>query len=212
MPQVLKRQLAGVPVYVWGILLIVAVAIGLYLRRRAAGRESSPFASDFGEAEPFPIPGTVGGGVGGGGIIGGSGDVGGGLSGEQFEAGIESLRTTISERDSTILPAPERPDIATGLLLGLDFVTQAREIFSPGIPSSLPPSTIATAAPAKARAAPGASFTWVFAKIGNLPAKAVWRMEDKSLFVQHLRARGQSYEKWHGNHASAACRVFGDCR
>lgn len=54
MPSFLRKEVAGIPLYVWLILGIIAVAIGLYLRRK-----SDKGGTELYNAETYPIPGQV---------------------------------------------------------------------------------------------------------------------------------------------------------
>jgi hypothetical protein len=78
-------------------------------------------------------------------------------------------------------------------------------------PQAAPPATVVTPPTAPAGPVAGATFTWLFAAIAGLPAHSIWSIGDKSLFLQHLGARGLSYANWKAQHRPAACRVFGDC-
>src|SRR5574341_1291955 len=73
MPEFLKKNIAGIPLYVWTLLVLAAIGLGLVLRSRTRSRTSmsayeQETAFDYSAAEAQPIPGTAGGGAGGAGV------------------------------------------------------------------------------------------------------------------------------------------------
>src|SRR5436190_15756122 len=68
--ETLNRKLAGVPIKVWILLVVAAIGIGLYLRRRSASAAQTDQSGYDTSADYYadPISGTVGGGSGGGGV------------------------------------------------------------------------------------------------------------------------------------------------
>lgn len=186
MPEFLKRKIAGIPTYVWILLVLVAIAIGFYLRsRRNAGLETD---SGLPLDESFPIPGGLPSGPGGG--------------------GVEPPIPLPPEPPPPPPPPPSPPPPPTIVvqLPGGGPTDTPPPTAPPPPPPPPPPSP-----PPKPGPVPGASFVWVFAAIGGLPAHSVWYMQDKPLFLAHLQKRSLSYAGWRANHPSAACRVFGDC-
>lgn len=218
MPTILEKKIAGIPTYVWGILIIGAIGVGLYLRKRTASAaalsDTTPTDYGTGNLDAVPIPGTVGGGAGGGGI---TSEPTPPPDYTPILTGIQSLGDSIlgaiasipvpSTEPSPPLPSPA-PAPSSPPIIGVTAPTPPPSPVSP----PAPPSTVTTPPPSSAPGpVPGATFTWVFASIAGLPAKSVWSIGDKSLFMAHLKARSLSYASWRANHPSAACRVFGDC-
>lgn len=212
--ETLNRKIAGLPVKVWLLVIVAAIGVGLYLRRRAAMSTPDQTGYDTGTAGdyyPEPISGTVGGGSGGGGVGQSPQDL------TPITDAISKVGTDVISAIASIpipatepappLPAAAPPPTAPPMLAS---IPPPSPVAAPG-PSAPPPATMPTPPPAPAGPVPGASFTWVFNATHGLPAKSVWYMQDKSLFLQHLGARGLGYAQWRSNHASAACRVFGDC-
>lgn len=214
MPSFLKKDIAGIPAYVWALLVVGAIGIGLYLRKRSASQAAPDTAIPADSS--MPILGTDGGGIGGGGV-GGSGGSTTPPDYSSITDAIAKLETDLTGAIASIpipstvpTPAPQTP---APTMLGT--VPQSE---SPGAPVQSPPpppATVTTPAPTPAPGpVPGATFVWVFNSITyqghKLPAKSVWSAADKSLFLEHLGARGLSYAQWKANHASAALRVFGD--
>lgn len=209
MPAALKRKIGGLPVWAWISLIAGAIVLGLFLRNRIPQSRGGADADTASQLDTFfpsrsneadPIPGTVGGGPGGGGI------------GQTVDP-PEPPPVPIPISIPTFIPI-ETPVLGGG---GASEVLPPRIVETPiaipisiGGAASVTPSPVPTPGPI-----PGKTFVWVFAATTfrgeRLPAKAVWGMNDRPLFMKHLGARGLTYAGWRNGHRKAACEVFGDC-
>lgn len=211
MPDFLNKKIMGIPAYIWGILIIGAIGLGLLLRRRS-GNQSAPDTAIPAE-ETAPITGTAGGGAGGGGVGGGSSEDQSAILDAIGQLGTDITGAIASIPIPTDIPAPA-PAPPSASMLG---PVAAQEPPSSSAQSAqAPPATVVTPPNPNVNAGPvpGATFTWLFSATTfhgeQLPAKATWAMTDKALFLKHLGARGLTYAQWKANHPAAALRVFGD--
>ena len=185
-----NRKIGGMKAWQWAVLIGAAIIIGLWLRRRARAMADTAGAIEesvvYSSTEDQAIPGTVGGGIGGGGV---------GFTPSEAPA-------------PSFFPAPIEPEpypLFTGgglpsffPSLGLAPVVDVAPITTQEA-ASAPVTAARTTAIAPAKQT---SFTW---------SGITYRAGDKAKFQAWLKAHGASYTVWKAAHRKAACDVFGDC-